>query len=56
MDQRVKKIKTTICKVYFKPIFSFITEIWTLSKRETSKMQTVNMHFLRRTEGEKKKG
>jgi hypothetical protein len=45
MEQRDPR--TTICKVYFKQILAFNAETWTFIKKNESKIQTVNMKYLR---------
>jgi hypothetical protein len=46
MEQRHRKCKTTIYKVYFKKILLYGAEIWSCTKKEESKIQAIEMKFL----------
>jgi hypothetical protein len=46
-----RKCKTTIYKVYFKKIPLYGAETWTFTKREESKIQAIELKFLRAVMG-----
>jgi hypothetical protein len=46
-----RKCKITIFNMYFKKLLLYGAETWTCTKREESKLQAVEMKFLRRIVG-----
>jgi hypothetical protein len=47
MEQRHRKCETTVHKVYFNKTLLYGAETWACTKTEESKMQAVEMKFLR---------
>ena len=47
----VKKIKLSIFKTVFVPIFTYGHESWVMTERERSQVQASEMRFLRRIKG-----
>ena len=43
-----KKNKLTVYKTVLRPVLTFATELWTLSRSEQSKIQAIEMKYLRR--------
>lgn len=38
-----------MCKLYFKPILTYASETWTMTKKDQSRIQAIDMKFLRST-------
>jgi hypothetical protein len=51
MEQRDLKTKQNNCKVYFNSVLTYSPKPWILTKTEISKIQPVNMKFLRSSGG-----